>query len=67
MAKRKRLDEFELPAALGAAVAAYYGPRKFARLEPEKRAEIANELQHTARMLQAIVNEEPRPEPRVVA
>lgn len=53
--RRNRVDEFELPAAIGAAVIAYYGPRKFNKFTPEKKADIANACNDCSRELQAIV------------
>jgi hypothetical protein len=55
MGKRKRVDEFELPAALGNAVVAYFGPRKFAKFSPAVKADIANACHDCAKMLQAIL------------
>lgn len=63
MARRQRVDEFELPAAIGAAVAAYYGPRRFNKLSNDQKADIANACHDCARMIQvALLPEEPRRE-----
>lgn len=49
MSKRRRLmPALELPPVLWQAVAAYVGPRKFAKLSPQQQAEIAAALKQCA-------------------
>lgn len=62
MTRRSRIDEFELPAAIGNAVAAYYGPRRFAKFTTEQKRSITIACTDCAALILSALADDEKPQ-----